>query len=207
MADMKFQDFLGYRGRHPEYKPTPEQESVISAIANSRVADAAGSPYREPEGWGDWAARNAKEIPGRTWEAAKDMWRTDLTPEEQLKDFGRSLPGSAANMVEGTAGTPGDMGGLKWEIVKWLNDQFKGSSNMDLGLDLARAEKFDRSNLPTSEWFRNNVTRPVVGSSVDYEPKAGPGKTQRLLSNVVGVEDAVPGVVAKDVIKLLRAVR
>jgi hypothetical protein len=201
-------DFLKYRGDNPGFKPTPEQESVISQIANSRVAGASGSPYREPEGWGEWAGRVARETPGKIYDDIGLLLKNDLTPEGQVKDFAKTLPGMGANMVEGTLGTPGDLADTKWEIVNWLNDQFKGSSGMDMGLDLARAKKMSGAgSLPTSQDIRENVTRPLVGSSVDYEPQGPAGKLGALASNFVGPEDLVPAAAlgkAGKVIKLLR---
>jgi hypothetical protein len=175
--------------------PEPTRLARRGRRADARVADAFGQDYDEyNEGWGDWMWRKGSE--------AGQALNQPLEGED-LWDLMRSVPSAATRIGENFLGQLGDVGDMKYQLARLINDKLKGSSGMDMGLDLSRAQNFDQSSLPTSEGLHETAKRKLPGA-LTYEPQGPLGSALHVGADFIDPMEMGAGGVARGLARRLR---
>ncbi|MET0723070.1 MAG: hypothetical protein ABWY64_19925, partial [Tardiphaga sp.] len=82
-------------------------------------------------------------------------------------------------------------------------DRLKGSSGMDMGLDLMRAQNFDQSGLPTSESL-HETARETLPGALTYEPQGPLGSALHLGADFIDPMELGAGGLVRGAVRRFR---
>lgn len=136
----------------PEQLPAPPSEAARRDVFNTY--EAKQRKAFADAGHADWAGQE-------NWMSSGEPYKPPLSGAEIPMDMLKSIASGGVGMLEQGIGQLGDVQDLRYSLANTINDYFKGSSGMDLGPGIAKAEEY-KTPLPGTDDVARTITDPLL---------------------------------------------